>query len=65
MKNIAEKVIRLEADAYEFVADFANKYDLKISESASMLFRYCATKNLEVIQRQVEVVETITVATDS
>lgn len=65
MKNIAEKVIRIDTDAYEFVVDFANKYDLKISEAASVLFRYCATKNLEITQRQVEVVETVMIATDS
>ncbi|MGT2800962.1 hypothetical protein Javan290_0056 [Streptococcus phage Javan290] len=65
MKNIAEKVIRLEGDAYEFVVDFAIKYDLKISEAASVMLRYCATKDLKVIRKQTEVVENVITATDS
>lgn len=31
--KIAEKVVRIESDAYEYVVDFANEHDLKIGEA--------------------------------
>lgn len=60
----AEKVVRIEEDAYKYVVDFANDNDLKISESVSILMRYCASKNLTVKQAYAEVVEVENVATE-
>ncbi|MBO4108085.1 hypothetical protein [Streptococcus suis] len=55
--KVFEKVVRISAKAYEFVVDFANKNDIKISEAVSYLIEYCATKNLQLKQAHVEVVE--------
>ncbi|HEL2357176.1 TPA: hypothetical protein TZN77_001434 [Streptococcus suis] len=52
--KIAEKVVRIELDAYEYVVDFANEHDLKIGEAVSILIRYCASKDLKVKQAHVE-----------
>lgn len=62
--NIAEKVIRIDADAYDFIVDFANQYDLKIGEAVSILIRYCTSKGLKVKQAHVEVVEVQNVVED-
>ncbi|HEL2178468.1 TPA: hypothetical protein TZE23_001285 [Streptococcus suis] len=55
--KIAEKVVRIESDAYEYVVDFANEHYLKIGEAVSILIRYCVSKDLIVKQAHVEVVE--------
>ncbi|WP_161979839.1 DUF3579 domain-containing protein [Streptococcus sp. S784/96/1] len=57
MANIAEKVVRVEPDVYEFVVDFANEHDLKISEAASILLRFCKEKDFEVVQRECTIIE--------
>ena len=31
--KIAEKVVRIESDAYEYIVDFANEHDFKIGEA--------------------------------
>ena len=41
--KIAEKVVRIESDAYEYVVDFANEHDLKIGEAVSILIRGCGS----------------------
>ena len=62
--KIAEKVVRIESDAYEYVVDFANEHDLKIGEAVSILICFCASKDLKVKQAHVEVVEVQNVAGD-
>lgn len=42
--KIAEKVVRIESDAYEYVVDFANEHDLKIGEAVIILIRFCASR---------------------
>ncbi|WP_150180865.1 hypothetical protein [Streptococcus intermedius] len=52
MNNVAEKVTRIDSDAYEAAVAFANEHDLKISRVVSMAVRYFA-ENAEV--REVDV----------
>lgn len=53
MASIADKSVRIETDAWEQLAHFANENNLKISQAVSMFVRYCV-KNVEV--KAVEVV---------
>lgn len=52
MNNVAEKVTRIDGDAYEAAVAFASEHDLKISRVVSMAVRYFA-ENAEV--REVDV----------
>ncbi|WP_247954110.1 hypothetical protein [Streptococcus intermedius] len=42
MNNVAEKVTRIDGDAYEAAVAFASEHDLKISRVVSMAVRYFA-----------------------
>lgn len=62
--KLFEKVVRISKEAYDFVVEFANQNDIKISEAVSYLIEYCATKNLQLKKARVEVVEVRKVVED-
>ncbi|VTY17498.1 hypothetical protein [Streptococcus anginosus] len=52
MNNVAEKVTRIDSDAYESAVAFASEHDLKISRVVSMAVRYFAEN---VVIKEVDV----------
>ena len=52
MNNVAEKVTRIDGDAYEAAVAFASEHDLKISRVVSMAVRYFAEN---AVVREVDV----------